>query len=180
MASLTVDLVGTALYMSPEQAKQRADGSISPDIFSLGAVLFELVTGTTPLVPDSPKDLTLANVLGMLTSSTDIVRASERVRQSSLSQAFAQRLGLSPAQLQATLKDEIDWVLDKALKKSPADRYTTADELADHLECYLNNLPISVGPPSLVLQLKKFYLRNRSRRWQLFRSPWRSCWVLLA
>ena len=160
-ASLTVDLVGTALYMSPEQAQQKVDGSISPDLFSLGAVLFELVTGTTPFVPVPSKQQTLANVISQLTSPVEVTRASDRVLQSSVSQQFAQNLDLTQPQLQAALRSELDWVIDKALKKSPEDRYRTADQLADDLDCYLNNLPISVGPPSPWLRLQKFYRRNR-------------------
>lgn len=161
--TVTKQFVGTYLYTAPEQLHcQFSARGISPDVFSLGVLLFELLTGTTPiLVSDDDEKASNADVIQALADNKDFELASRRVLSSKRGQHFAQSLGVAPTRISKILRQDLDWIIHKALQKSPEDRYQSADVFANDLENYLNNLPISTGRPTLATRLKKAYRRNR-------------------
>ena len=153
-------MVGTPAYMSPEQAELNAsDVDTRSDIYSMGVLLYELLTGKVPLeFKASNYDEILREV-----RDTDPPKLSARV--SSLSNAesttIAEKRGVAPTELIRTVEGELNWIVAKALSKDRSRRYDTAAALADDIERYLNNRPVLASPPSAIYKLVKFMRRNR-------------------
>jgi serine/threonine protein kinase/tetratricopeptide (TPR) repeat protein len=155
-------LIGTPLYMSPEQAGLSGlDVDTRSDIYALGVLLYELLTGTTPfdsqrLRQVGPEEL------------CRIIREEEpprpSTRFSTLGQAAAtvatQRKS-DPKQLSRLFRGELDWVVMKALEKDRNRRYETANGLAGDVQRYLANEPVQAGPASARYRLRKFVRRRR-------------------
>lgn len=164
-ADLTTEFVGTPMYMAPEQLspklRDKFKDSPSPDIFSLGVVLYELVTGTTPLAANDGEKLDQATVLAALRDSEELPRPSEKMQLSRVAQDFSRHIGYRPDQLQSLLQRDLDWIVDRAIRKDPEERYPSVNALAKDLRNYLEHKPLQVGPPSLALRFKKFYRRNQ-------------------
>jgi serine/threonine protein kinase len=155
-------MVGTPLYMSPEQAGQSGlDIDTRSDVYALGVLLYELLTGTTPFDQDR---LGLAGYDEMrrIIREEEPPRPSTRI--STLGQAAttvcAQRQS-DPRRLSQLLKGELDWVVMKCLEKDRNRRYESASALARDVERYLADEPVKACPPSLGYRLGKFARRNR-------------------
>jgi serine/threonine protein kinase/WD40 repeat protein/tetratricopeptide (TPR) repeat protein len=154
-------VVGTLEYMSPEQAElNQLDIDTRSDVYSLGVLLYELLTGTTPL---ERKRLTL----GALLESLRIIREEEPPKPSTrlsttegLASIAANR-GLEPKALSGVVRGELDWIVMKALEKDRARRYDSANGLAADLERYLADEPVLACPPSAGYRLRKFARRHR-------------------
>jgi serine/threonine protein kinase len=156
-------LVGTPAYMSPEQAEVSGlDMDTRSDIYSLGVMLYELLTGRTPF--DS-KELARSG-LGELRRT---LRETEPQRPSRILttlegaelQSMAKRRHAEPPKLISLLKGDLDWIVMKALEKDRSRRYETVNGLAKDIERYLNNEPIIARPPSRRYRLRKLVRRNR-------------------
>jgi serine/threonine protein kinase/tetratricopeptide (TPR) repeat protein len=156
-------MLGTPLYMSPEQAGQSGlDIDTRSDIYSLGVLLYELITGTTPFTKERfreagydeicriireeepPKPSTRISTLGQAESTVSTQRRSEA------------------RQLSRLFRGELDWIVMKALEKDRNRRYETADGLARDLERYLHDEPVTACPPSALYRLRKFARRNQA------------------
>jgi serine/threonine protein kinase/tetratricopeptide (TPR) repeat protein len=155
-------VIGTLEYMSPEQAEfNAADIDTRADIYSLGALLYELLTGTTPLTKDRLKQVALLEVLRLIREE-EPPKPSTRLSESkeSLPSISAQRK-LEPARLNRELRGELDWIVMKALDKDRARRYDTANGLARDIERYLQDETVEACPPSAGYRLRKFARKHR-------------------
>jgi serine/threonine protein kinase/tetratricopeptide (TPR) repeat protein len=154
-------VVGTPEYMSPEQAElNNADIDTRSDVYSLGVLLYELLTGTTPLTAKRVKEAGLLEVLRVIREE-EPQKPSTRLSTTEELPSIAARRSLEPKKLSGLVRGELDWIVMKSLEKDRNRRYETANELARDIENYLHDEPVLAGPPSARYRLRKFVQRNR-------------------
>jgi non-specific serine/threonine protein kinase/serine/threonine-protein kinase len=154
-------VLGTLEYMSPEQAKLgRHDIDTRADIYSLGAVLYELLSGTTPLEHEHMANADYIETLRRIREE-EPPRPSARLRQSSKSADIAERRRTDAVRLTRILRGELDWIVMKALEKEPVRRYETVNGLVRDLQRYLEGEPVEAGPSSATYRMKKFLGKYR-------------------
>jgi serine/threonine protein kinase/predicted Zn-dependent protease len=154
-------IVGTLEYMSPEQAElNQLDVDTRSDVYSLGVILYELLTGTTPL---DRQRLPEAGVLELLRRirEEDPPKPSTRLSTTEELPAIAASRGLEPRRLSGLVRGELDWIVMRALEKDRGRRYETANAFAMDLERYLRDEPVLAGPPGAGYRLRKFLRRHK-------------------
>jgi eukaryotic-like serine/threonine-protein kinase len=154
-------VVGTPEYMSPEQAEMDCrDIDTRSDIYALGILLYELLTGTTPLTRQRVKEAGLLEVL-RLVREEDPPRPSTRLSTTDELPSIAANRGLEPKRLSGLVRGDLDWIVMKALEKDRTRRYETANAFATDVRHYLADEPVAACPPSAGYRLRKFVRRNR-------------------
>jgi eukaryotic-like serine/threonine-protein kinase len=156
--------IGTPAYMSPEQAELNGlDVDTRSDIYSLGVLLYELLTGRPPF---DPKTLLAAGIdeIRRIIREVDPPRPSTRL--GTLTHAdrvtVAKVRNTAPAQLFTALRGDLDWIVMRCIEKNRTRRYETANELAIDIQRYLENEPVSARPPSTLYRLGKTFRRHRT------------------
>src|SRR5437773_3013140 len=155
-------MVGTLEYMSPEQAEMSALGvDTRSDIYSLGVLLYELLTGSTPLSHKRMKEAAYAEILRMI-KEEEPPKPSTRLSESgeALASISANR-HTEPARLTKLVRGELDWIVMKCLEKDRDRRYETASDFAMDLQRYLADEPVRACPPTVAYRFRKFARRNQ-------------------
>jgi serine/threonine protein kinase len=149
-------IVGTPEYMSPEQAQlNQLDIDTRSDVYALGVLLYELLTGTTPIDRKRLGQGALFEVLRIIREEEPL-RPSTRLSTSDALASIAATRRTEPARLAKLMRGELDWIVMKCLEKDRSRRYETANGLAHDLERYLADEPVEACPPSSTYRLRKF------------------------
>jgi eukaryotic-like serine/threonine-protein kinase len=154
-------LIGTLEYMSPEQAEMNnLDIDTRTDIYSLGIVLYELLTGTVPFSRKEQQSVAFIEMLRII-KEVDPPRPSTRLTTSQTLETVAVARQTEPKKLIALVRGELDWIVLKSLEKDRKRRYETANELAADLQRYLADEPVAACPPSAGYRFRKLVRRNK-------------------
>ena len=154
-------LLGTPEYMSPEQAElSPLEIDTRTDVYSLGVVLYQLLTGERPyeVTSDAVNPAVVLNEIATREARRPSDVAAERTTESA---ARAEQRGLTPAALAALLRGELDWIVLKAIEKNRQRRYDSPAALAADLQRHADDEPVLAGPPSTSYRLGKFVRRHR-------------------
>jgi eukaryotic-like serine/threonine-protein kinase len=155
-------MIGTPLYMSPEQAGTSGlEVDTRSDVYSLGVILYELLTGSTPFDNERVREAGYDEIRRMIREE-EPPRPSARI--STLNEAavtVSMHRSTGPSRLNRLLRGDLDWIVMRALEKDPVRRYQTANDLAQDLQRHLADEPISARPPSLLDHAAKWSHRHR-------------------
>ncbi len=155
-------LVGTPLYMSPEQAEMSPlEVDTRSDIYSLGAMLYELLTGTTPFERERLTNASFDELRRIIRQEEPPPPSSRLSTLGGRASVIAERRRTEPRRLQQVVRGDLDWVVMKALEKDRTRRYETASGFAADVQRHLSGEAVIAAPPSRLYRTGKFIRRNK-------------------
>jgi len=155
-------VLGTLKYMSPEQASTREkDVDTRADVYALGVMLYELLTGETPLDENAIRGQGVLTVLELIRDHEPPRPSARLTVDEQTSHIISSERGTSTSALRQLLRGDLDWVVMKALEKDRDRRYDSASSLADDVKRFLSDEPVVARPPSASYRLRKFARKNR-------------------
>jgi len=159
-----MQMVGTPLYMSPEQAERRGlDVDTRGDIYSLGVLLYELLTGTTPFDKDRFKEVGYDEVRRIIREEEPPKPSARVSTLSATASTLSTDRGADRRRLIRLCRGDIDWIVMKSLEKDRNRRYETASAFAADVQRYLDDEPVVAGPPTAAYRVRKFIRRHRGK-----------------
>ena len=154
-------LLGTPVYMSPEQAEGSEDTDTRSDVYSLGVLLYELLTGSTPFSPEDLQRAGIAEMYRVIREVEPPLPSTRIVLSSTTLPAVAASRATDPQRLRAAVHGELDWIVMKCLEKNRARRYESAGSLGSDIGHHMRGEAVLAAPPSRVYRLRKFVRRHR-------------------
>ncbi len=156
-------MIGTPLYMSPEQAQMNEwDVDTRSDIYSLGVLLYELLSGTTPFDKERMRHAAYDELLKIIREEEPPKPSMRISTLGDLATDVSAHRKSDPKKLSAVIRGELDWIVMKALEKDRTRRYETATGLANDIARYLNDEAITARPPSALYRFRKLARRNKA------------------
>ena len=164
LVTWAAQLVGTPLYMSPEQADWRPDVDVRSDVYSLGSMLYEILTGSPPILPSRARGLGLDELRGVILEE-EAACPSDRLKSlpTAEAEAVAASRRSSPRQLRLQVRGDLDWITLCALAKNREQRYASAGELGKDLDRFLAHRVVNARKPGWSTRFRKWSRRHARR-----------------
>lgn len=154
-------LIGTPEYMSPEQAEGSADIDTRTDVYALGVLLYELLTGATPFDAERLRSAAFGEMQRIIKEEEPPAPSLRLSRDLSTLAAAAAARNIEPGRLGTVVKGELDWIVMRALEKDRARRYESPSSLSEDVERHLSGEPVVAAPPSASYRIRKLVRKHR-------------------